>query len=837
MAARIAFLFARTLVAAYVLLTAAYCLLAYIPFTYNQVVLGALLPWLSAFAKFHSYLYWLAFAAAALTLPWRFRNRRVRSVVFMATYGTVGILLWLNPLLLHLENNLWSLIWCIFSFAPLLWLAALDWAAQSGSLRWAEQHLGETRRLFRACLLTAIYSWLLWGLLSMARTGWIGKTGLEARPWTTAIFGSLLFHLLVSMAAFLVLNFIQTFATIVPLNLQRQSLLYAISVAGLSAAVLKFIVFTPLSFFGKWATATAFAAAFGLVFFLVGTSVRLYRAEDGEIAGPMALLLYPVSFLESLSRTGQWIVLVAVSAIAGRLSIAVSVMDWEYMLQRLLVVAVCACAFSFFYVTAPAPKRRDGDFLVVGAAALVFLYLGFVALPSGRRAIDRQESFRDYASYNVSFRLARDVLSPPHAASNSSSFYSFLLNNTNIPRSTHIDPVNIELAGKLTQTTGPKPNIFIIVIDSLRRDYLSTYNPAVDFTPNIADFARESDVAQNAFTHYTGTGLSEPSIWTGTLLLHQQYITPFAPMNSLQKLLEFEQYRQFITRDEILTTILGPSKLVTELDAGRPTMNCRLCESLVELEGRIAVAAPEGQPMFAYTQPQNIHVSVINREGRSVPAGESYPGFDEAYASRVRSMDRCFGNFLQFLKSRGLYENSVVILTADHGDSLGEGGRWGHAYHVTPEVVRIPMIVHLPAALKSLRFDPSAPTFLTDLTPSLYYLLGHKPTLSGDLYGKPLFTARSEEKKGYLAESYLVASSYGPVYGLLLNSGHSLYVADAVEYEDDAYEWRDDSHVSSDPVTSEMRASRQQQIRNDVVEIGRYYGFAENVPNPVASPR
>jgi arylsulfatase A-like enzyme len=308
-------------------------------------------------------------------------------------------------------------------------------------------------------------------------------------------------------------------------------------------------------------------------------------------------------------------------------------------------------------------------------------------------------------------------------------------------------------------------------------------------------------------------------------------------MNSLQKLLEFEQYQQFITKDEILNTILGPSKLVTEMDAGRPTMDCKLCQSLAELEGRIAEAAPGGQPMFAYTQPQNIHVSVINREGRSVPAGEGYPGFDAAYASRVRSMDRCFGNFLQFLKSRGLYENSVVILTADHGDSLGEDGRWGHAYHITPEVVRIPLIVHLPAALKSLRFDPSAPTFLTDITPSLYYLLGHKPTVTGDLYGKPLFTATSEEKKGYLAESYLVASSYGPVYGLLQNSGHSLYVADAVEYGDYAYDWEKDTSVRNDTVTSEIRASRQQQIRNYINEIGRYYSFAENVLNPNAGLR
>ncbi|HKE32463.1 MAG TPA: sulfatase-like hydrolase/transferase, partial [Candidatus Angelobacter sp.] len=404
------------------------------------------------------------------------------------------------------------------------------------------------------------------------------------------------------------------------------------------------------------------------------------------------------------------------------------------------------------------------------------------------------------------------------------SLYTFLVSNTNIARSVRTDPVDIDFAGKLTATPGPKPNIFIFVIDSLRRDYLSPYNSAVNFTPGIDAFARESAVAQNAFTHYTGTGLSEPSIWTGALSLHKQYITPFYPMNSLQKLLEFEQYQQFITRDEILGLIMAPSTLVTELDAGRPTMSCELCRSLAELQAKIGEAQAANRPMFAYTQPQNIHVSVINREGRSVPPGESYPGFDAPYASRVKAMDKCFGDFIEFLKSSGLYDNSIVILTSDHGDSLGERGLWGHAYNVVSETVRVPLIIHLPSAMRSLSFDQSAPIFLTDITPSLYYLLGHHPIARNHVFGRPLFTATPEEQSPYLRNSYLIASSYGPVYGLLENSGHSLYVADAVEYTDHLYEWKDRGS-SSDLITPEIRADRQQRIREDVNEINRFYNF------------
>jgi hypothetical protein len=823
---RAGLLLARLWVAAFVVLTAAYCLLAYIPFTYHQVVLGSLLPWLSAFARLHSYLYWLAFAAAAATLPLRIGKTRLGSILFVVAYGVVGVALLFRPLFLRPENNLESLILCLLAWSPLLWLAVLDWRAQHARLRWVQEQPGEAQRLFRACLLAAIYSWLVSAILVIVRDGFAGHAGPGLGQSALTLAASLFSHLVVFMAIFLALNFTRAAAGIVFKDLARRALLYAASLALLLALALKIVVFAPLSFSGSWATLAALVAALSMFFFWLGITACLYRPEDGEIESPLALLLLPLKPVRSLSPTVQALVLLVAAMLFAWLLTSIRTMDWEYLLQKLAVVGIWSAAFSFFYVTATPAGKRRADSLVLAAAVVVSLYAVFLVLPlkspvmgHGRKSLD------EYEGYDVSFRLARNLLAPPLAAAGDNSLYRFLANNTNISRSVRTDPAEIDLAGTLTESSGPKPNIFIFVIDSLRRDYLSTYNPSVTFTPNIDAFARESAVARNAFTRYTGTGLSEPSIWTGAMLLHKQYITPFYPMNSLQKLLEFEQYRQFITKDEILSTILAPSNLVTQLDAGRPTMNCELCRSLAELQAKLAEAGSAGRPIFAYTQPQNIHVSVINRQGRSVPPGESYPGFDAAYASRIKAMDECFGQFIRLLKSSELYDRSIVILTSDHGDSLGERGRWGHAYHITPEVVRIPLIIHLPAAMHSLSFDPNAPSSLLDITSSLYYLLGHKPITRNDLFGRPLFTATAEEAAGYLHSSYLVASSYGPVYGLLGNSGHSLYVADAVEYQDHSYDWKDGVDVRADVVAPDLSADRRQQIRDDVNEIARFYRF------------
>src|SRR5258707_172752 len=94
----------------------------------------------------------------------------------------------------------------------------------------------------------------------------------------------------------------------------------------------------------------------------------------------------------------------------------------------------------------------------------------------------------------------------------------------------------VQLGAALQPARGPLPDIFIIVIDSLRPDYLGAYNPQADFTPRLDAFARDSVVMRNAYTQYAGTSLSEPALWAGALLLHAHYLRPFENVNSLRTL-------------------------------------------------------------------------------------------------------------------------------------------------------------------------------------------------------------------------------------------------------------------------------------------------------------
>src|SRR6185503_1352919 len=144
-----------------------------------------------------------------------------------------------------------------------------------------------------------------------------------------------------------------------------------------------------------------------------------------------------------------------------------------------------------------------------------------------------------------------------------------------------------------------KPLIFVLVVDSLRPDYLGSYNAKVRFTPRLDAFAAESVVFRNAFTRFGGTGLSVPAIWAGAALVHKQYVQPFHPMNTLEKLLDANGYRKMIGRDSIMGRLLLPSPAADELDAGATTMDYRLCGTLGQLDAKLAATGAD-TPVFAY---------------------------------------------------------------------------------------------------------------------------------------------------------------------------------------------------------------------------------------------
>ena len=140
-------------------------------------------------------------------------------------------------------------------------------------------------------------------------------------------------------------------------------------------------------------------------------------------------------------------------------------------------------------------------------------------------------------------------------------------------------------------------------------------------------------------------------------------------------------------------------------------------------------------------------------------------------------------------------------------------------------VLQVPLIVHVPTALRQ-RFEsaPDALAFTSDITPTLYTLLGHDVAASSPAFGRPLFQRRGTAPPAR-ALFGLVASSYGNVYGWLDGAGRDLYIADGINLRDYAYRLDGSAAGAQRTMTPEVRAAGQRAIRQGIGAIADVYKF------------
>jgi len=824
---------ARLLLFCFSILSSTYALLCYIPFTWTQFLNSRIYPkWVGFFVQFHPVFFLGAAAMGVLGLYLSTHGalRSLRNRFYVIIQAIFVLIVIVYPLS-SLANGPWALVFCVLFWAPLIhWeiLLALD---RGPALSWApELSPGEDSRRLKAALAAALLVTAAYSGSRLLLAQSFGTAALVAAGW------SLIAHLLVFLSAWALLEILRCAARLRPSPVLWESRAVLLLAGAALYLLVKKMVFGAVSFSGPASVLAAAAFAVGILAALVGQTVAFYSARRQPVEDVLYSLTVPLRRVLGLLPAAIPVRIALLAAFAGMPAVANLLLtgrDWNGLVETLFVVCVWVLAFalSHSWLSAkpfPLPRLLRPWVVVSLVLALVWsadLATSFFDHSLRLRGIIVSTALARQSEGDVSYRLARSLF---RWKPSGKDFYPYLQRNTNISRETPVSPSEVRLVDAFGPGLKKKPNIFIIVVDSLRPDYLGAYNPKVNFTPAIDQFAAESLVWKNAFTAYGATGLSEPSIWAGSLLLHKQYVLPFHPMNSLEKLLQQDQYLRMITKDSVLTNILEFSPDIVPLDE-HTAGNFLFCDSLTELSGKLSVlaakAAPE-RPLFAYTQPQDIHVSVIGRAGKNNTTGGEYAGFYPPVASRVETMDRCFGRFISDLKRLKLYDESIVILTADHGDSLGEGGRWGHAYNIFPEILRVPILIRVPKPLLEGRvMDLEAPAFNLDITPTLYALLGHGPLNLDPLYGRTLLAAdRVELEKGRKAEQ-MVVSSYGPVYGVLKNKGRNLYIIDGVNYETYYLDLNKESPASKNLVTPEQEAAGNAFIQKTVESLRKAYRF------------
>jgi arylsulfatase A-like enzyme len=124
----------------------------------------------------------------------------------------------------------------------------------------------------------------------------------------------------------------------------------------------------------------------------------------------------------------------------------------------------------------------------------------------------------------------------------------------------------------------------------------------------------------------------------------------------------------------------------------------------------------------------------------------------DLYDGQIRFVDQEIGGLIAWLRSERLLRDTVILLTADHGEELWEHGNVEHGHSLYDEVVRVPLIVFGPG-IPPGRVD--APVSLVDVAPTLERLAGLDPA-PGD--GRDLLAAPAEPGRSLR----LTGTLYGP---------------------------------------------------------------------------
>ena len=109
------------------------------------------------------------------------------------------------------------------------------------------------------------------------------------------------------------------------------------------------------------------------------------------------------------------------------------------------------------------------------------------------------------------------------------------------------------------------------------------------------------------------------------------------------------------------------------------------------------------------------------------------------YEGNVVESDKSFGKLMEYLDNTGLSENTIVIVTADHGESLGEHRIFDHN-HVYYGIVHVPLIFHMPDNRHEV---VEYPVMSVDIMPTVLDAVGLDT--SGDMRGKSLFSIGVDE--------------------------------------------------------------------------------------------
>jgi arylsulfatase A-like enzyme len=351
--------------------------------------------------------------------------------------------------------------------------------------------------------------------------------------------------------------------------------------------------------------------------------------------------------------------------------------------------------------------------------------------------------------------------------------------------------------------TQDKHNVVLVIIDSLRRDHVSCYGYHKATTPFIDEMSNSSVILESAISPSAWTLPVFASILTGTYpsrnrhsleklptimgILHRNgYQTFGVTDNFFAKTFErgFSHFA-FVTRGSIADMCMHDARALAQF--AQMAIRQRSTASLQSLASGFVAnwkckqwlkENHESGPFFTmvhysahwpYAAPEPFlsrfldvslrrDVSSIRRDVYELisrgKSGAELQVLKSLYDGQIAWIDSCIEDLVDYLKSLGLYEKTVIIITADHGDLLGEHGLLHHEFVLYEPLIRVPFIIRFPGLFEyGKKYSGLVQTL--DIPQTLFdYLSIERPRASQETQGRSILNmiAGSEEREYAISE-------------------------------------------------------------------------------------
>lgn len=315
-----------------------------------------------------------------------------------------------------------------------------------------------------------------------------------------------------------------------------------------------------------------------------------------------------------------------------------------------------------------------------------------------------------------------------------------------------------------------KPNILLIVVDALRSDHLSCYGYEKKTTPFLDDISTKSVVFENAISASAWTRPSFSSIFTGTYpsknghglyprkfptimqILNQygyktfgitdsHFVNPlcigfdyffYMTRRSVAKMIfskyfkEFFKFVQYVIKQKPILQIesFPSSFLKNKMAIKWLDKNYDKGSFFMFLDYSVHWPYDPPKPFFSRFL-EGISSKEVNSIKRDhydlIASGFSSRQIEvlkSLYDGMISYVDSCLKELIDHIKSLDIFDNTLLIITSDHGDNIGEHGLLSHSFVLYEPLIKVPLIIKFPDVFqRGKRYSGLAQTI--DIPPTL----------------------------------------------------------------------------------------------------------------------